>query len=73
MSNVINHQKNAAQKAQEDISFQMAIIKGQKVNASKNVEKGNISHTVDGTRSKCYLKGNSIAISRQTRKDPVIS
>lgn len=56
MSNVINHQKNAAQKAQEDISFQMAIIKGQKVNASKK----------KGTSRTLLMELEASAILRET-------
>jgi hypothetical protein len=56
-------------KKHKEISvFKWLLSKGQKVNASKDVGKGNISHTVDGTRSKYYLKENSIDTPCQTRK-----
>lgn len=55
MSNVIKHQRNAAQNHKGIAVFKWLLSKGQKANASKDVGKGNVSHTVGGTRSKNYF------------------
>lgn len=73
MSNVIKHQKNAAQNHKKIAIFGRLLSKGKKRNAGKDVEQGNVSHTVGGTRSKDWLMENSIDLSQELPYDPVIS
>lgn len=49
-------------KYKEILVFKWLLLKGQKVNVSKDVGKGNILYIVDGIRSKYYFKENSIDI-----------
>lgn len=71
MSNVIKRQKNAAQNHKEIAIFERLLSKGQKMNASKDVEQGNVSHTVGGTRSKDWFMENSIDLSHCKKRTTI--
>lgn len=63
--------KKCSSKPQGDSHFRTAVIKGQKMNASKDAEKGNVSHTVEGTRSKDWFMGNSTELSHCKKRTTI--
>lgn len=70
MSNVIKHQRNAAQNHMEMV-FKWLLSKGQKMNASEDVGEQDVSHTVGGTRSKYYFMENRIYISPNKKRTTI--